>query len=388
MDEEPARIQAMDRPGIRAEGDLLHNMQREVARLLNRESTNFPGAQPVSFARRHLEELRRDDYYVCEKSDGIRYLLYLTDDGNGQELHYLIDRKNDYWWVKNAHFPTVQGEGTFHRDTILDGELVVDTMPDGTREPVYLVFDCLVLHGQSLMSRGLQKRFGYFHNEVFKPYKKLFEKYPQEKAYQPFILGMKEHQLAYGTEMMFRQIIPNLHHGNDGLIFTCLSTEYKYGTDPHILKWKPAEENTVDFRWKFHFNMVQPDEQDTAEGVTEPYIDYDGVPRVELLVFHGGKDDYRPFGELHMTEDEWEELKALNEPLDERIVEAYMDEQRRWRFYRFRDDKHNGNHVSVVNSVLESIEGRVTKEELIEAAPDIRSKWKRREAEAKQGQRR
>ena len=64
MDEEPARIQAMDRPGIRAEGDLLHNMQREVARLLNRESTNFPGAQPVSFARRHLEELRRDEYVL------------------------------------------------------------------------------------------------------------------------------------------------------------------------------------------------------------------------------------------------------------------------------------------------------------------------------------
>ncbi|KAK6196959.1 hypothetical protein LQW54_011044 [Pestalotiopsis sp. IQ-011] len=385
MDEPASRIQSMDHPGIRAEGDLLYSMRGEVARLLGRENTNFPGAQPVSFARRHLEELRRDDYYVCEKSDGIRYLLYLTDDGQGVELHYLIDRKNDYWWVKGGHFPTGQSEDSFHRDTILDGELVVDTMPDGTKIPVYLVFDCLVLHGQSLMSRGLQKRFGYFHTEIFKPYKKLFEKYPQEKAYQPFILGMKEHQFAYGTEMMFRQVIPRLHHGNDGLIFTCLSTEYKHGTDPHILKWKPAEENTVDFRWKFHFNLVQPDEQDLAEGVAEPYLDYEGVPQVELLVFHGGKDDYRHYGDLYMTEEEWEELKTLDDALDERIVEAYMDEQRRWRFYRFRDDKTHGNHVSVVNSVLESIQGRVTKEELIEAAPDIRSKWKRREAE-KQGQ--
>lgn len=242
------------------------------------------------------------------------------------------------------------------------------------------------MHGQSLMSRGLQKRFGYFHNEVYKPYKKLFEKYPLEKAYQPFLLGMKDHQLAYGTEMMFRQIIPSLKHGNDGLIFTCLSTEYKYGTDPHILKWKPAEENTVDFRWRFYFREVQPDEEDKAEGITRPYTDYEGVPRVELEAFHGGKDDYRPFGELYLAEDEWEELKALNDPIDERIVEAYMDEQRRWRFYRFRDDKHNGNHISVVTSVLESIEGRVTEKELIEAAPDIRARWKRREADAKQKQ--
>jgi len=44
----------------------------------------------------------------------------------------------------------------------------------------------------------------------------------------------KSMQFAYGIEMMFRQILPNLAHGNDGLIFTSLEGEYICGTDQHM----------------------------------------------------------------------------------------------------------------------------------------------------------
>ncbi|KAG4217432.1 hypothetical protein PC116_g34087 [Phytophthora cactorum] len=136
-------------------------------------------------------------------------------------------------------------------------------------------------------------------------------------------------------------------------------------------------ENTVDFRWKLKFPLVEPDEQERAEGITEPFVDYESTPQVDLLAHHGG-GQYRVFGKLHLEDDEWEILKGLNEALDERIVEVYMDEQKRWRFYRFRDDKADGNHISVVNSVVESIQDGVTREELLAHTKNMRDNWKTR----------
>ena len=44
----------------------------------------------------------------------------------------------------------------------------------------------------------------------------------------------KDMQLGYGIEMMFMEIMPNLQHGNDGLIFTSLAAPYICGTDEHM----------------------------------------------------------------------------------------------------------------------------------------------------------
>ena len=54
-------ILAIDAPGIKADGDLLRGMRKEVTELLNRQHNGFPGAQPVSFSRQHLEELRTQE---------------------------------------------------------------------------------------------------------------------------------------------------------------------------------------------------------------------------------------------------------------------------------------------------------------------------------------
>lgn len=330
--------------------------------------------------------IREHSYYVCEKSDGIRYLLYSTVDEDSLEAHYLIDRKNDYWFItnRNLHFPMEKNAQAFHTETLVDGELVWDSLPDGKKEPRFLVFDCLVMDGNKLMDRTLDKRLAYFKERLYTPYKKLFKDYPEELQFQPFFVEMKPFQFSYGIEMMFRHVLPNLRHGNDGLIFTCRNTPYRHGTDPHILKWKPPEENTIDFRLKLLFPLVEANEEERREGITEPFIDYDNVPRAELLMLKGesGPEKYELFGDLMITEDEWAVLKSLNDPLNDRIVECNQDGQGRWRLVRFRDDKKEANHKSTVASVLESINDRVSEKDLYKSAGRIRDSWKARQARA------
>lgn len=304
------------------------------------------------------------------------------------ETVYLIDRKNDYWYnhLKNLHFPQEHDESAFHRDTIIDGELVMDRQPDGTERPSFLVFDCLVLDGKLLMERQLDKRLAYFQHNIYGPYRKLFKKYPDELKFQAFHLVMKDMQLAYGIGKMFHEVLPNLTHGNDGLIFTCRESPYKCGTDEHILKWKPADENTVDFKLDLRFPMVEPSEEDRAEGVTKPYVDYESVPIAKLRIFAQGEvpdntDPYRDYGDLHLEEHEWETLKGLGDPLIGRIIECYVDGKGRWRMSRFRDDKPHANHVSVVEKVLDSIRYPVTEQMLEEHGATIRDRWKARHHE-------
>lgn len=375
----------LDSVGVKAEPELADQFRREVANLLGRNNLNFPGAQPVSFSAKHLRELQQQDYYVCEKTDGIRCLMYFArgdPESDTPEIHYLIDRKNDYRFVPGLHFP-LPGDSSFHGyhvDTLVDGELVNDTYADGTQQLKYLVFDCLVLDGQSLMHRTLDKRLAYFKAKVLEPYNAMYRQFPAEKQYRRFAVEDKSTQFSYGIEMMFREIIPKVKriHGNDGLIFTCRSTPYRIGTDEHILKWKPPAENTIDFRMRLEFPQLEPDSEDEAEGITEPYPDYEVIPLCHLFVMLSA-GEYRHFGEMHVTETEWNDMKAMNMPLDDTIVECYKDENSRWRFHRIRDDKNDANHISTVEKVLESIEDRVTEDDLIRIAPAIKTAWKKRQ---------
>ena len=56
-------------------------------------------------------------------------------------------------------------------------------------------------------------------------------------------------------------------------------------------------------------------------------------------------------------------MKLSGEQLDDRIVEVHWDtEIKGWRMMRFRDDKPNGNHQSVVDNIIKSIADGVEKE--------------------------
>ncbi|KAI9693558.1 MAG: Dcp1p-Dcp2p decapping enzyme complex alpha subunit [Bogoriella megaspora] len=370
-------------PGIQLDPLASEDLRKEVNDLLNRRSRNFPGAQPVSFSKKHLEELCKDDYYLCEKTDGIRCLLYCSG-VTGTEEHYLIDRKNNFYHITPLHFPMPDDETfeRYHTATLLDGELVYDTIGPNQRELRYLVFDCILLDGKSYISKPLDKRIGAFQAFFLEPYKKCFQHaFPERLEQQAFVIKPKSVQKSYGVMMMFKDILPNLAHGNDGLIFTCKSTPYEFGTDEHILKWKPAHENTVDFR------LVLGDFPTEVYEEHGEMPDYDAKPSFELWVLHRS-EVWHYFDHLHVSDDEWEMLKGLGQMLDFRIIECHKDEKGRWRMKlekdgtpRFRDDKLEANHISTVEKVLESINDGVSEEDLLGAAQSIHRAWKQRHPE-------
>lgn len=128
------------------------------------------------------------------------------------------------------------------------------------------------------------------------------------------------------------------------------------------LKWKPLNENSVDFKVELLF-----------PGSSLPGVkDYSAKPRINLLVWQGGSD-YTLFSELGITDEEWEkQFKQKPKFMDGKIIECNYDPQLQqelnlkspWRFMRFRDDKPDGNHQSTVNNVMRSIEDAVSQEQV------------------------
>ncbi|KAJ3527211.1 hypothetical protein NM688_g8157 [Phlebia brevispora] len=354
-------------------------LRQHVARLCQLEHERFPGSQPVSFGTKDMEKLESQDYWVCEKSDGVRVLLLVqTDAQTKEQAVFIIDRHNSYRQLEGLFFPHHENPMMPLRNTIVDGELVIDIDPRTKQENLrYLAFDCLVVDDQNVMSRTLDKRYGRLQEWFYKPYAKMLKDHPRMAETAPFDIRIKDVKLSYHVDDVFEKDIPALLHGNDGLIYTCVNTPYVAGTDPNILKWKPPSENSIDFKLVLRFPP-------SPEQPTKP--DYFTKPIFELHVWCGGRN-YDFWDVLVVTDDEWERyafsaslalcaqdeptllfgnsMKSSGEQFDDRIVEVHWDPQfEGWRMMRFRDDKPDGNHKNVVDNILVSIADGIEKEEV------------------------
>lgn len=347
----------------------------------------FPGAQPVSFARKHLRTLEAHDYYVCEKSDGVRYLLYFTAP-YGRHTAFLIDRNFECREIPDLAIPqrgSTPQNIHFHEDTLIDGELICEVEGD-KKNFIFLSFDALLMNGVNITGKSLPLRLKHIQNDVIAPIQEF-------KTKLPFSLCLKKMWKPYAVAEILHYEIPNLKHGNDGLIFTPVSDPYIAGTCESILKWKPSEMNTVDFLLRVNH---------------EAYIDSE---RLELWV---GNRDGQSFYAHHpwdpdlvqydglviecrlMLSKESSPKRSDNQPNNLSIESSpnstivpiddvdYLKSTGRigspsWKFTRVRRDKISGNNVRVVQKIIESISDNVTSEELIAAIPAIRRAWKARE---------
>ena len=104
------------------------------------DPSRFPGPQPVSIERRHFPLLTQQPYFVCEKTDGTRYLLASTEEGV-----VLVNRAFEVIKVQGVRIP---------KDTLLDGELVKTR----NGKTLFLVFDAVRVKGENIKELPLDSR--------------------------------------------------------------------------------------------------------------------------------------------------------------------------------------------------------------------------------------
>jgi len=67
-----------DMPGEEAHPSITYSLKEELSKLCGvKHGTRFPGSQPISFTQDHLQLLEKMDFWVCEKSDGLRVMVFI-----------------------------------------------------------------------------------------------------------------------------------------------------------------------------------------------------------------------------------------------------------------------------------------------------------------------
>lgn len=207
----------------------LGQLQEVVCNLLESHSSpkRFPGAQPISFAGSHMQELQDENYFVSEKADGIRCLFFTRKLPDGNVETFLIDRKNNYY--QHQFGLPLPGGKKPHRNTILDGELVIEKGRSSSRL-MFMFFDALVVDEKLLIKKPYTSRLGYLREQVVKPYlqkcEHLGEKY---RSLFPFKMTQKRVSFSYELVSVFEEM-QKYGHKTDGLIFTSANAHYTLGT--------------------------------------------------------------------------------------------------------------------------------------------------------------
>jgi mRNA guanylyltransferase len=382
-------------------GRVLQQMKTIANHLIGADADNktFPGAHVVSLTRKALNDtLSQRSYYVCEKTDGVRYLLLCA---KGQ--CFLIDRKDRYTWV-NMFFPRRElpedvarggwppptGINITSKDrlnnTLLDGELVVDTVQcadgNGTEERlVFYVFDVMAVQQNlsqspnecSVVSLPLPDRLRLLHSHVLGPryafwqasqWRHMFANELKQKLGN-FQVKPKNMYRAEDTQYVLEVVLPNLPHEQDGLIYTPVNKRYTIGTDQALIKWKPPYLNSVDFFLNGN----------TANNNMAPYYlsvgertdrgTYEQVPVCWITLTEQERQRFDIRGRV-VVEAVWKKDRLTPRWCGNLKTVGQLSPGG-WEIIRTRTDKNTSNDIRVFKKIEESIKDNVLEHDLIRA---------------------
>uniref|UniRef100_A0A914BXE9 mRNA-capping enzyme n=1 Tax=Acrobeloides nanus TaxID=290746 RepID=A0A914BXE9_9BILA len=301
------------------------------------KNDHFPGSQPVSLVcspeENTLKYLSEEEYMTSWKADGVRYLVLIEDKGKV----YAFDRDNSCYLIPNVSFPH-EKERRHVTNTLIDSEMIIEHVEiEGKEVKLYrlLIYDIIIYEGENVGKRNFRDRFHLINKCLITPRLKAESEGLLNKNKEPIRIRRKDFwELHVAYKLMEPKFTQNLKHEVDGLIFQPVNKPYTPGRFNQLLKWKPPDLCTIDFKLQIR----------RIERVGE-------LPYYEGHLFVLGHTD--PFASMRATK----ELQRYNG----KIIECqYINGK--WQFLRERTDKSTPNAYSTAVSVCRGIQYPVSKE--------------------------
>jgi len=313
-------------------------LQQQVQAMVGWRKTGFPGAQPVSMDRQNLVMMTEKPFKVSWKADGTRYLMLI----DGEKQVYFVDRDNNIFAVENIGFPQRKNLKEHIKDTLLDGEMVID-VHEGKPIPRYLIYDIIKFKGEDVGKCNFDTRLICIEKEIVNARHDAMREGLLDKSKEPFSIRLKPFwDISQAKTLLGESFSKSVSHEVDGLIFQPAGKDDVYvgGRCVDMLKWKPAALNSVDFK----LQVIR---------VERPGC----LPETKGFLYVGGCQ--QPLGEMKIT-------KSLKQ-YDKKIIECKWDfDKKEWSFMRERTDKSFPNGYNTAMGVIESIKNPVTKEILFD----------------------
>lgn len=150
-------------PGCRVlEDPVRQTVMDSLFGCLRSHHRRFPGSQPKSFSSMSLTHIRTEDYWVCEKTDGLRVVVFIgnSSESQGKRGVWLMDRKQELYSLEPMECASCVPSTDRLQGTVIDGELLWSVNSDtGKLEPVLHAFDCLAFEGASLAEAPFAERY-------------------------------------------------------------------------------------------------------------------------------------------------------------------------------------------------------------------------------------
>ena len=178
----------------------------------------FPGCQPVSIERKNFKFIKDNDYVICDKTDGVRYVLVCI---TYEDLKYcfVLDRNLDIYLID------ICIHNDLYKGTILDGELIQEYDKSWS----FYVFDTVMYAGELIKHKTHTERINYV------------DEFIKNTIYcKPFDVKKKSMK-SINTYTVTNE------YKTDGVILTPVNLPLIFGTNYNMFKWKPVEKNTIDF---------------------------------------------------------------------------------------------------------------------------------------------